>query len=107
MAINTDLQTVINELKKNQVEATNKIILNENRTTESINKQLAAVDAKGNRKVEGALRESLEFQKKEIADTQELRKLQQQSINIEKQNLDIGRQGQEKIKQLHQRQLYH
>ena len=66
MAINTDLQTVINELKKNQVEATNKIILNENRTTESINKQLAAVDAKGNRKVEGALRESLEFQKKEF-----------------------------------------
>ena len=85
MAINTDLQTVITELKKNQVEATNKIILNENRTTESINKQLAAVDAKGNQKVTGALRESLEFQKKEIADTQELRKLQQQSINIEKQ----------------------
>ena len=66
MAISTDLQTVITELKKNQVEATNKIILNENRTTESINKQLAAVDAKGNPKVEGALRESLELQKKEI-----------------------------------------
>ena len=87
MAINTDLQEVIKQLKKNSDEATNKIIVNENKTTESINKQLAAVDKDGNKKVTGALRESLVLQQKEIVDAKKLREEVKKSVSIEKQNL--------------------
>ena len=97
MAVSTELQPIIDALIKSNKDAADRIIFNENRTAESIKEKLEAVDKDGNRKIVGALRDSLEFEQKQIEETQKNRKIAEESVNLEKQNIELMKQANAKV----------
>ena len=97
MAVSTELQPIIKALIDSNKDAADKIILNENKTAESIKEKLEAVDKDGNRKIVGALRDSLEFEQKQIEETQKNRKIAEASVNLEKQNIELMKQANAKV----------
>ena len=97
MAVTTELQPIIDALIKSNKDAADRIIFNENKTSESIKQKLEAVDNKGNLKIQGELRKSLEFEQKQIEETKKNREIAEKSINLEKQNIELMKQANAKV----------